>query len=812
MQRVAVRMSMSRLVEPTRRLISRVSIFTIAALALLSTAAGHRATAQDAPPAAARAEATGLIAGRVITSGTGAAIVSGAVTVVGAPGATRLGAPIGPDGRFAIRDVPVGIVRLQARAIGYADRIIPDVVVSAGKPAELVIELTPSVTSLQSIVVRPSYFPTLPPASRAVSTQTLSAEEIRRTPGAQEDVINVLSALPGVNGSTGPGRNDIVVRGGAAFENLFVIDNIELPNINHFAVQGSSAGAVALVGVSLVRDVSVSAGGFGVRDGDKVSSVTRLELREGNRDQRSTELNISATGASVISEGPLTGRGTYLFSVRRSYLDFLFAAIGLAIIPSYTDVTFKTVFRPTSKDRISTLFIGAVDRFGFTNDSADQRFDNSRFAAPSQDQAIGGISWQRTLSRGVWTTTLSETWTRYKTIQQDSGTATSPPSVIFRTLSTEAETSLRSDLSWQWTNALQLETGVQGKLEAPLRYNVTLPGERRTNLAGVPIPLSIDTSFSTARAAAYAQGAYRITSALRASVGLRADVYDYEVVTGRVAPRASLTYAIDDRSSVSVAGGRYWQAPPSIWLIGDQNNRHTLTPFRADQLVIGWQRLLRDDLKVQVEGYLKRYGRYPARVWRPQAVQQPGGFSDVTTDIPFGLEPLVSTASGVVRGAELLVQKRLSDVPVYTVFALALSDGKFTGLDGVARRGTYDTPVSSSLLLGWRPNARWELATRVRASSGIPITPYVTSGVNAGTLDFTRYNSAGRVPAFIQTDLRIDRRWQPRGKQLVTYIDIQNVLGRTQSTRLQWNPRLQRTELEQGLNSPIPSIGLSWQF
>ncbi|MCC6245692.1 MAG: TonB-dependent receptor [Gemmatimonadaceae bacterium] len=759
--------------------------------------------AQQPAPAA-----TGLVSGRLSVTGTGAAVFPGSVRVLG----SALGAAVGPDGRFTIREVPVGIVRLEARAIGYGVRIVSEVVVSAGKPAEVMIELSPIPLALQSITVRPTYFPTLPPPSRVVSTQTLTAEEIRRTPGAQEDVLNVLSALPGVNGSTGPGRNDIVVRGGAAFENLFVIDNIELPNINHFGVQGSSAGAVALVGVSLVRDVSVSAGGFGVRDGDKVSSVTRLELREGSRDQRSTELNLSATGVSAISEGPLGGKGTYLASVRRSYLDFLFSAIGLAIVPSYTDVTLKTVFRPTERDRISTLFIGAVDRFAFTNDSADQRFDNSRFSAPTQDQVVAGVSWQRTLPKGLWTTTLGQTWARYRTTQQDTGTATTPPQIIFQTLSTEAETSLRTDVSWQWKDAVQLESGVQAKLQAPLTYAATLGGDRRTTQTGVPAPLSVDTSITTSRAAAYVQATTTLSDKLRATTGLRVDGYQYGRTAVRVAPRASITWAIDDRSSLSLAGGRYWQAPPTIWLVGDPNNRNTLTPFYADQVVLGWQRLLRDDLKVQVETYTKRYGDYPARVFRPQAALQPGGFSDVTTDIPFGLEPLVSTGSGRVSGVEFLVQKRLSDIPVYAVFALGLSQGRFKGLDGLARRGTYDTPVTSSALLGWRPSSKWEVASRIRGSSGIPTTPYVASGPAAGTLDFTQYNSGERVPAFIQVDVRVDRRWQPRGKQLIGYIDLQNVLGRQQSTRLQWNPRTQRAELDDGLSSLIPSIGISWQF
>lgn len=761
-----------------------------------------------ATPIAAQAPNTGLVTGRLAAAGTGAPVFPATVRVL----ESTLGASVDSTGRFVIRSVPVGIIRLEARAIGFGVRIVSDVVVSAGKPAEVLIELTPVPIALQGITVRPTYFPTLPPPSRVVSTQTLTAEEIRRTPGAQEDVLNVVSALPGVNGSTGPGRNDIVVRGGAAFENLFVIDNIELPNINHFGVQGSSAGAVALVGVSLVRDVSVSAGGFGVRDGDKVSSVTRLELREGSRDQRSTELNLSATGVSAISEGPLGGKGTYLASIRRSYLDFLFSAIGLAIVPSYTDVTLKTVFRPTPRDRISTLFIGAIDRFAFTNDSADQRFDNSRFSAPTQDQVVAGLSWQRSLPRGLWTTTIGQTWARYRTTQQDTGSATSPPQIIFRTLSTEAETSVRSDVSWQWRDGVQLETGVQGKLQSPLSYAVTLGGDRRTSENGTPAPLAVDTSFTTSRVATYVQATSQLSDALRVTTGLRVDGYQYGRGTVRVAPRGSVTWAVSPRSTLSLAGGRYWQAPPTIWLVGDPGNRATLSPFRADQVVLGWQRLLRDDLKVQVETYLKQYGDFPARVFRPQAALQPGGFSDVTTDIPFGLEPLVSTGSGRVAGAELLVQKRLSEVPLYAVFAMGLSRGRFRGLDGIARRGTYDTPVTSSLLFGWRPNAKWELATRVRASSGIPTTPFIEIGERAGTLDFSQYNSGTRVPAFMQVDLRIDRRWQPRGQQLVGYIDLQNLLGRVQATRLQWNPRTQRAELDDGLSSLIPSIGISWQF
>lgn len=739
---------------------------------------------------------TGVIDGTVRAGPTQQPIVSASVRVVG----TELVVVTGETGRFRLR-APVGVVRLEVRAIGFAPIVRSDVVVSAGKPTTLVIDLQPRVVQLGKVDVAPTYFE--PTREAPVSTQRFTAEEIRRTPGVQEDVIRAISVLPGV-GVTTAGRNDLVVRGGAPFENLFVVDNIEVPNVNHFGTQGSTGGPVSLIPIEFVKDAALSAGGFGVRYGDRTSSVTTIALREGNRERRATTLNLSALGFGAIAEGPLPNNGSLLVSARRSYLDFVFNAVGFPFIPSYTDVTLKAVQRPTVRDEVSFLLIGARDRISLSSETADDRFDNSSTLGTQQDQYIAGLTWKRLLPNGVLTSTLGRTWSRFNSAQRDSS---NPPQTVFEARSTEGETSLRTDLTLELSTRTELSAGLIAKYGSALDYDITLPGMLRTDQNGVPRALRVDTGFTAFRQAGYVQTSVQLTDRLRMTLGARGDWYQFLRNAVRIAPRGVLSWSVNDVNTLTLAGGQYYQAPQAIWLVGDPQNVRTLKPLRADQIVAGWQRLLRPDLKLQIEGYAKAYSDYPGRVFRPRAVLQPSGFDDVTNDIPFGLEPLQGQATGSVRGAEILLQKRLSDVPIYGLISASYNRTRFNGLSGQTSIGAFDSPLVFNGLLGWRPNARWEFSGRVRAAAGLPTTPFT----NTGRLDFTRYNDGDRLPTFFALDVRVDRRFVFRRSQLVTYLDVQNATARKNISQITWSART-RAPLANESIGLLPSIGINWEF
>lgn len=761
-----------------------------------------------ATPAAAQPSGSGgIISGRVVSAATQEPVAGASLRVTG----LELSATTDAEGRFVLRGVPPGIRALEVRRIGYASAVRSDIAVGVARPAEVLVELQPAALQLEAVSVAPPLFASTPPPATPVSTQTFTAEEVRRAPGVQEDLVRALSAAGGIAPIPAGPRNDLLVRGGAAFENLFVVDGVEVPNINHFGTQGSTGGAVSLVNVAFVREGSISAGGYGARYGDRTSSVADIRLREGSTERRSGALNLSATGVTASAEGPLWRDASFLAGVRRSYLDLLFELGGVPLVPAYTDATVKAVWRPTPADRLSFLAIGAADRVTFDNGTADNRYENARALAPAQDQYFSGLTWQRSLSRGVATVTLGRTWTRFRTVQLDSGTADRAPLPVLRAYATEGETSLRADLALQPAAAWTVELGAVARYAGALEYDLLLDGELRRDAQGTPRPLRTDTAFSALRGAAYAQAGVELTSRLRASLGARVDGYGYLDGAVRAAPRASLSYRVGERGTVTLAGGRYWQAPPLLWLVGDPSNPAALRPFRADHLVASVATELRRDLRLQVEGYVKRYARYPARVFRPRAVYQPAGFDDATADIPLGLEPLRSEGRGRVWGIDLVLQKRLSESPFYGVLSTSYNNSRFTALEGVEVRGAFDAPFTGSLLLGWRPSAAWELSGRARAAAGLPVTPYVTEGPQAGRLDYTRYNEGGRYPAFVSLDLRVDRRWTVRRTQLIAYLDVQNANGRRNVSFYQWDPRTRSVQTQEFL-AVLPSIGLTWEF
>lgn len=739
---------------------------------------------------------SGEIVGRVVDAVTRSPIRGATVQVVG----DEASATTDDGGRFRLSPVSPGVVSLSVAAVGYGPLVQTDIVVGTGRPATALLVMTPAPLLLGEVTLAPSYFALS--RETPTSTQRLNPEEIRRMPGAQEDVVRAISLLPGV-APTAIHDNTLVVRGGAPFENLFLVDGLEVPNINHFSAQGSSGGAVSLVNLAVVRDVEFSAGGFGASHGDRVGSVTSLALREGSTDRHSRQANLAATGLGAIVEGPV-GRGSYLAAVRRTYLDLIMDLAGEPFVIQYWDANLKVVQQLGSRDALSWTFIGATDSWGFNIETDDDRYDASVMAV-NVDQYASALTWSRSGERSSFELTAGRVVHSFDTFQNDTLGTT-----VFTNRSTEPENSLAMTYKRSVSSGATLELGAVAKHNRGLRYDVGLPGSIRPDREGTPRPLDVDTSFTTLRIGTYSQATVQWTPRFSTTLGSRLDYYSHLGDAVRLAPRVAASLDFGRASTLNLSGGRYWQTPSFISLVGDPSNARNLRPLRVDQGVVGVQTLLRDDLKLQLEAYYKRYGSYPTRVWRPQAVLTPG-VEHVRADIPFGLEPLTSQGTGQAYGAEVFLQKRLSTIPVYGLASLSLNRTRFTALDGVSRVGAYDSPVIVNLAGGWRPNASWDVGARFRVASGLPKTPYIDSGPLEGRLDFSRFSEGGRMPVFHTLDIRVDRRWAFRSVQLTTYLDIQDLYNRNNPIEYTWDERLRATRYETGIGF-LPSIGVNIEF
>lgn len=403
---------------------------------LLGTAA---AGVPCAAPAAAQ-PATGTVAGRVFDPDR--VPVAGAVVRLVALGVAH-GVETGADtagrstqtdalGRFALRGVRPGVVQLEVRRLGYASRVVTDVGVRPGRPAEVVVILDPAAVTLGGVTVRPSYVLTRAAPATPVSTAGFSTEQLHRAPGVQEDVVRALSVLPGVEPTT-EGRNDLVVRGGAPAEILFVVDGLEVPNVSHFGAQGST-------------------GGFGARYGDRASGVVDLALREGTRERNAGQLHLSILDAGASAEGPLGASGSFLAGARRSYLRPVLRALGATFLPTFEDVTFKAVTRPSPRDELSWFAVVGHSTVAVNTATALDQYEERDLVAPNETQYFTGATWRRALAhgsgRGAASITGGRTSQAFATEQRGAFFYGDPAQLIFRAHTTEAEEQLRATLVW----------------------------------------------------------------------------------------------------------------------------------------------------------------------------------------------------------------------------------------------------------------------------------------------------------------------------------------------------------------------------
>lgn len=741
---------------------------------------------------AANPDGKGTVKGRVLNSSTQEPIFGANILVVG----TNLGSSTDLDGRFEIVGVPSGTYVLRITAIGYTPLLRSDIVVSASRPTELKIDIVESLVEVEGVSVTATYFQKLP--DKPVSSLTQSNEEIRRLPGGLEDVVRAISILPGV-AQVQAGRNDLIVRGGAPSENLFIIDNIEVPNINHFGTQGASGGPLSYINLDFVRNTRFATGGFGPRFGDKLSSVLTIDLREGRDDRFGGKATISASQFGLNLEGPVGERGSLLFSARRSYLDFIFKAAGFGFVPEYWDFLGKLDYRLGQNDELSILGISVLDNVRFFNDTEEQRFDNSRVLGSDQQQVVGGATWKHIFGAGYTSVTLSRVDVTFDYLQTDS--LLNP---IFGSSSREVENTVRGDLVLLFGHGSELSAGVQSKF---IDFNSSFTIPLFQSSFGDSIAVTRTFGTGAWKSAAYAQFSQAF-GPLRLTGGVRGDYFDRIDEPFTLAPRFSFTYALLPTMNLSGSVGRYYQSPSYVWLSGNPSNR-SLRPIGVTQYILGTDYLLRPDTRISIEVYRKDYIDYPASLTRSYLVMANTGAGFGGSEegfASFGFDPLASIGTGRAQGVELLVQKRLSEVPCYGTVSISYNTTKFVALDGVSRPGSFDQRWILNVGGGYIFDEHWEVSTKFRLATGRPYTPFGPGGVQTSTF----YNTA-RVGTNHSLDVRVDRRWQFDSWTLITYVDIQNIYNRQPLDVPRFNPRTQRAEVNESIGL-LPTIGISAEF
>jgi len=711
---------------------------------------------------------------------------------------TDFGAASNIEGEYSIPNVPVGLYRVQASFIGYKQQIRTDIVVNSARPAVVNFELQESAIELEGVTVATDYFEKSP--TELGNITALSYEEIRRSPGGFEDVVRALSILPGV-AQAAAGRNDLVVRGGAPSENLYLVDDFVVPNINHFGTQGATGGALSYINLDFVNNTTFSTGGFSTIYGDKLSSVLAIKLREGRKDRFGGKGTISATQFGLNLEGPVTEGNSFLFSIRRSYLDFIFNAAGFNFVPEYYDALLKYDYKIDNKNRISYLFVGALDRVKFNNENEEDIFDNAQILGSNQNQYVTGVSYRHLFDKGFYTLSLSRNYIKYESFQND--TLLQP---LFVNNSKEAEHELKFNSIFKIYKESEFSLGFSAKhidFESDLylsNYVTTFGDSLLLN--------SLSARKNYYKLGAFTQFSTLFFDRLNVSVGVRGDYFNALETKFYASPRISLSLPLSASLSLNLSSGFYHQFPSYIWLNTFESNTK-LKAVKVIQYIAGFEHILRSDLRFKLEAFYKDYSNYPASTLREYLVlaNTGAGYGGSPTNFDsFGLDPLVSEGVGEARGIEFSAQKRSSDVPHYALFSLTYSESKFKGLDGIDRNGAYDQRWIVNLSGGYIFNERWEASFKFRFATGSPYTPYNDDG----TQSIEKYNTM-RYPDSHSLDIRIDRRWNFERWTLIAYIDVQNIYNRSNPSTINWDYKEMKSDIESSIGI-LPSIGVSIEF
>ncbi len=740
------------------------------------------------------AQQKGAIYGKVSEVLTNQPVIGANVILLG----TNLGAATNINGEFKIENIPFDTYRLKVSAVGFTPVTKTDIVVASVKPVQVDFELKQTVIQLEGVTVKSDYFSNDP--LQFNSTKNFSYEEIRRAPGSFEDVVRALSVLPGV-AQADPGRNDLIVRGGAPSENLFIVDGITVPNINHFGTQGATGGPLSFINLDYVKGTSFSTGGFPALYGDKLSSVLSINLRDGRQDRIGGKATVSATQFGLNLEGPVSSSSDFIFSARRSYLDFVFKAAGFGFVPEYYDVLTKANFKLNNKNTLSFLFISAFDNVRYFNNTADQRYKNSRVLGSDQVQYVTGFTYKSLFDNGYLTASLSRNYTDYNTSQKDS--LLNP---IFMNKSLEAANTLRTDLVYKLSSSSEINLG--GEVSAvKFKANILFPPFSTS--FGYKLPdLKLATLKNYTKAAVYSNFNFTPFQRMTANLGIRLDYFDPIENKFYVSPRFSASYQLSGLTEVNFSTGIYYQSPSYIWLAANDLNKN-LKSIRADQYILGIDHRLREDTQLKIEGFYKIYKDYPASLLRPYLVlaNTGAGFSGATDNFSsFGLEPLVSEGRGTAKGVELSVQKKLSDIPFYGLLSLTYSKTDFVSLDGIERPGSFDQRWLFNISGGYIIDRSWETSFKFRYATGRPYTPFSADG----SQNIDAFNSV-RFGPFHSLDLRVDKKWFFNDWTLITYVDIQNIYNHINRTTIRWDDRTNSIEENSSIGI-LPSIGISAEF
>lgn len=718
----------------------------------------------------------GKIKGTIINAKTNEPVEFAGIQIQG----TTLGTTSQQDGVFELANVNPGFVRVVVSFVGFETTVSPEIQVMGNKTSFIDVYLPESSVELDAVIVRPNY--NMKRIESPISVISVGVRDIEKGAGVNRDVSKVLQTLPGV-GATDPNRNDLIVRGGGPSENVFYLDGIEIPIINHFATQGSSGGVVGVINPDFVEEISFYTGAFPANRTNALSSVMDIRQRDGSSNQVRTSLAIGASDAAATVEGPVNDKSTFIVSARQSYLQLLFKLIGLPFLPTYNDFQAKYKLKIDNKNELTIIGIGAIDDLVLNTDLKTSGTESQKYLLsylPVYKQwnyTVGGV-YKHFGYSFIDTWVLSRSMLQNKNFKYRDNDESNDKMSDYK--SDEAINKLRFEREYPYM-AIKLKIG------AGVNYaHYTNNSFRSVFRNGSEELQKYDTELDLFGYQVFAQlSDVFLDKRLKLSLGVNVvgNNFNNNMLNplNQFSPRFSASYELSDKWDINANIGRY-ASQPAYTTMGFKRNgefvnkNEQLKYIISNQAIAGFEFRPSDNTRLSVEGFYKQYGSYPFSVEDGISIASKG-----TEYGQVGDEKITSTGKGRAYGVELLYKiidlEKLNLTTTYTFFR-----SEFTDRENVYRPSSWDTRHMVNLIASYDFGKGSNVSARWRFSGGAPYTPIdmelsqnreAWDITNQYYLDYDNFNTL-RLSSNHSLDLRVDKEIYFSKFALNFYADVQN--------------------------------------
>ena len=637
---------------------------------------------------------TQSVRGRVIDAASGYPVAYASVYLMGQ---TEVGGVTDSLGRFVIKNVPIGRHDIQASFVGYEPTIFREILVTSSKEVYLTIPLKESIKELDEVMVRPQLNKEQP-LNKMVTTgaRMLSVEEASRYAGGMDDPARLVSSFAGISPSMS--TNGISIHGNAPHLLQWKLEDVEIPNPNHFADLSILGGGI-LSGLSslVLGNSDFFTGAFPAEYDNAVSGVFDMKLRNGNNQKIENTFQIGLLGIDFASEGPLTRKhnSSYIFNYRYSTTGLLgnIGAVDIDGTLDYQDLNFKLSL-PTRKAGVFSIWGTAlIDKSkGDFEENTDkwESIGDMMKSSTEQYMGAGGISHRYFFNNETQLkTTLAVTYFKHE------GTMTSYDwnlnSAPFLDLN-------RSNTNLIFTTAITRKFSAKFTSKTGITYT-KMYYDMDMNLAPHqmhPMELISQGKGNTDLISGYTNSSIGISEQVTLNVGVNARVLTLNN-SWTLEPRAGIKWQFSPKSSFALAYGLHSRMEKmDVYFVktqgtGDRSVNKDLGFTRAHHVMLSYGFKISDNMNMKIEPYFQQLYDVPVIADSSYSVLNRRDF--------YVENALVNRGKGRNIGVDITLERYLNKGLYYMVTA-SIFDSKYYGGDRKWRNTLYNRNFIINVLGG----------------------------------------------------------------------------------------------------------------